>query len=289
MALVTFRNVSTSLPAILALCLLAARTAAGAGAVTTYDASDPAAPVVTQENLLASERFWPYRVALDEPWQPPGRERPIPARYDGVLLRVEADGRATVDFGRHGRWTVPVAETDLLARANQVREGSLTKLAPNLTLVLGPRLVPSDKPINYALKDLAWSVPGYLLVFAAPEDFEELASALAPLHERHGVWMVLFPQGQHVDGKIRQQIRSLDWKVPFLPDAYAEAYTFSQLGEDVPLPAVMLQTNEGRLLFQGSWGADTVAELRSTLDAAFGTEGDGAADGDGAATASAAP
>ena len=115
----------------LALALLIAFAALPAS-LRAADGAYPAA--VTEQNLLASERYWPYHVALTKPFQAlrPGTT--------GVLIRVESSSVARIDFGRDGLFEVPVAATDLVARANRVQRGELAKRAPNFVFALGPRL-----------------------------------------------------------------------------------------------------------------------------------------------------
>jgi hypothetical protein len=238
-----------------------------------YEVADPDAPVVTAENLLASERFWPYQVALVEPWRPDGRPQPLQAGARGVLIRVEASGRPRIDFGRNGRHVVPLGVTDLLQGANRIRRGEERKLGPNFALAIGSKLVDpgGERLAPFPLPE-ALERPGFLCVFADPdaEGFAPLAAALAPLRERHGVLTIFFPQGQHSDARIRDRLRALGWTVPFAYDFLAEAYSRSLLPDATALPALLLQTNEGRLLFQGEWRAGIVPELASALDAAFG-------------------
>jgi hypothetical protein len=235
-----------------------------------YVAADPSAPPVTLDNLMANERFWPYQVELRADWQPAGGKPPLRPGATGVLVRVQPGGAARVDFGRDGLHEVPVASTDLVERANQVRLGSLRKAAPNLVHSIAPRLVDSESesPRNFDFA-AAFAPAAFLSVFADPASrgFAELAAALAPLRARPGLLTVLYPQGAYPDMlATRQQLRALGWPVPFVMDSYAEAYTRSQLGEDTPLPALMLHTREGRLLYRGAWSGALPPELSSALD-----------------------
>ncbi len=243
-----------------------------------HHAEDPSAPVVTEGSLLASERFWPYQVALARPWQAPGRERPIEPGVLGVLIRVEADGIARVDFGRDGLYEVPIRETDLVDRANQVRRGDLYKMAPNLVLAVGPRLLDPTSTPPRGLGLAAASRPsGFLCVFADPgaPAFADLVAVLAPLRGRPGVSTILFPQGEHPDLEVAERLRSLGWTVPFMHDGLAEAYTRTLVPGGTPLPALLLATREGRVLFQGRWGAEIVPGLTSALEEGFGGAPDG--------------
>jgi hypothetical protein len=246
-----------------------------------YQAGDPDAAVVTESNLVESERFWPYQVALARSWQPAGGARPLSPGILGVLIRVEASGAALIDFGRDGRHEVPVGATDLVERANRIRQGELHKMAPNFVLAIGPRLLDSEsaEPRTFGVLETSRRRI-FLAVFADPgaEDFPDLAAALAPLRERDGLLTILFPQGEHPDSRVRERLRTLGWTIPFVYDHLSEPYSRSLLAEGVPLPALMLQTGEGRLLFQGGWSARAVRELRSALDAApSGTPAPGAA------------
>jgi hypothetical protein len=242
-------------------------------ALPEYHAEDASAPPVTEQSLLASERFWPYQAALTRPWRAPGRERPLPAGASGVLIRVEESGMARLDFGRDGLHEIAVGETDLVERANRVRRGELEKLAPNLLLAIGPRLLDSASaslhPLSYSI---AAEARGFLCVFADPGEtaFADLARALSPLDGRHGVLTVLLPQGEHPDARLRERLQALGWRVPFVYDHLAEAYTRPLLSEGIPLPALSLQTREGRVLLQRAWSAGAPAELAEALDRAWG-------------------
>ncbi len=244
-------------------------------------AAPPEAALVTEANLLAHERFWPYRVALTAPWQPAGREQPLPAGTTGVLIRVEGPGVARIDFSTDGKYEVPVDRTDLVENANRIRRGELTKQAPNFTWAIATRLVDSASGELVGLNpEILTGRPGFLCVFADPDgqEFGAIAAGLAPLRERHGVLTILFPLGQHPDAELRERLRALDWRVPFLYDFLSEPYTRTLLPSETPLPALLLQTNEGRVVFQGGWGPDAARGLSAALDAAFGADSAAAAD-----------
>src|SRR5262245_36661664 len=233
-----------------------------------------AAPPVTPENLLASESYWPYQVALVVPVKldPAGGKKPLAAGLRGVLIRVEESGQARIDFGRDGQHVVPVGATDLLERANRIRRGDDTKIAPNFALAIGTKILKpgAEHPETLGLPAAAQR-PGFLCVFADPgaKGFAELAAALAPLQDRRGVLTVLFPEGDHPDEEMAKRLRSLGWPVPFLFDFLAEAYIPTLLPAKTPLPAVLLQTNEGRLLYQSQWRPEVVGKLQAAIDRTF--------------------
>ena len=238
-----------------------------------YRPADASAPPVTQQNLLGSERFWPYRVSLTKPWQPDGRPKPLRKGDAGVLIRVESSGLARVDFGRDGQYLVPVAETDLLESANRIRMGELTKQAPNFVLAIAPRLFDSaaDPPQRLPL-DESMKARLFLCVFADPNGphIAELAASLAPLNGQKGVMTILFPQGDHTDPQVYARLRELKWPVPFVLDFLTKSYTRTILGEKPALPAVVLQTREGRLLLESRWNPDLASDLKRAIDSAPG-------------------
>lgn len=254
--------------ALLLLC------AAGGAEFPEHHAASPGAAAVTQENLLTSERFWPYQVSLLRSWKPAGREQPLEPGATGVLIRVEASGDARIDFGRDGLYTVPLGETDLLERANRVRLGKLEKLAANFVLAIGPRLVDpaADALRPFPIAETARH-PGFLTVFGSQEQLSEMAPALAPLNGRDGVLTIVLAQGSYPDARVREDLRRLGWTVPFVLDHLADAYTASLLPDGIAMPAVVLQTAEGHVLFQSTWGADLGARLRAAMDTAFGGPG----------------
>lgn len=239
--------------------------------------SDPAprsdAQDVTEQNLLASEQFWPYRVRLTEAYPVSGRDEPLPVGLTGVLIRVEPSGSPRIDFGGLGKYEIFVRATDLLARANEIRTGNAQKEEPNFIHAIKSRMLDSSSEVLQPLRlEETLRRSGFLCVFADPraEGFDALAAALAPLRERHGVMTILFAQGTHSDPELREKLRALEWPVPFLPDFLSEPYTRTLLVEGTPMPHVLLQTAEGRVLFQDQWGADASPRLIAALDEAFG-------------------
>lgn len=229
--------------------------------VPEHHVADPRAPVVTEATLLENEAFWPFQTALTGDGSV------------GVLIRVEQGGLARLDFGREGKRVVPVSQTDLVVRANQIRTGELDKAAPNFVQALGPRLLDSgsDELRPYPFATVA-EKPGFVCVFADPSqaEFASIAAALAPLHDRHGVATILFPQGEHPDLELRERLRALKWTIPYVYDHLSESYARSLLDDSVKAPAVVLLSREGRLWYASAWSPAVLPALRSTLDAAFG-------------------
>jgi len=262
--------------ALVVQALLLATTWPGAGASAAGDvlpehlAADTDAPVVTSENILASERFWPYQVALLRPWKPAGREAPLAPGLPGVLVRVETSTQVRIDFGRDGVHEVPLGETDLVERANRVRRGELEKEAPNFVWAIGARLLDPTLPTLASLSPRRVAEHrAFLCVFADPDadGFADLARALEPLRARRGLATLLFPLGAHPDAEVSLRLRSLGWTIPFVHDHLAEGYTRSLLPPEARTPALLLQTDEGRALLLRSWNAQTPSELLRVLEA----------------------
>jgi hypothetical protein len=230
------------------------------------------APVVTAASLLESEPFWPYKVKLTDAFVPPGRAQPLKAGQQGVLIRVQPGGLARIDFSTRGKFPVPIDKTDLVENANRIRRGEIAKELPNFVYAIGARLVDTEAETLRGLPhDLFADRPGFLCVFADPSDegFPALAEALAPLRDKNGVVTLLFPQGTHDDGDVRDKLHALHWTVPFVYDFLSEPYTRTLLDEGTPMPTVLLQTSEGRVLFQDEFSPAAVARLSAALDANF--------------------
>ncbi|HEU4429269.1 MAG TPA: hypothetical protein VFT98_10990 [Myxococcota bacterium] len=238
-----------------------------AGSLPAWEVAQPSATVVSEENLLASERFWPYRVAVTKR----DLSSPLAAGSEGVLIRVENGARARIDFGRDGVHTVPVAITNLVDEANKVRLGELKKLSPNLTLALGPRLSGSALGLGRLPLQETTAKRGFLVVFADPksEQFDALAKSLAPFQKHPGVLTVLLPQSLVNESTFGTRLASLGWTVPYVYDYLAAGYTDALLPDGTRVPAVTLQSAEGRLVFEGAWSPDVVPALRAALEAAF--------------------
>ena len=247
---------------------IAAEKVEDAGSLAPYIVKDVSAPQVTAENLIRNERLWPYQVALTKR----DLSAQVPTGVDGVLIRVEENHRVRIDFGRDGVHTVPVAITDVVQRANALRLGEATKIAPNLVLAIGPRLQGSPMgmlrvPLDFVTKERR----GFLLVFADPksEQFESIARALTPFSEHPGVMTALLPQTLVDEGTFGERMRSLGWKVPYVYDFLVPGYTDSLLADSVKLPAVGLFTAEGRTLLLSEWNAGLAAALEAEFARSF--------------------
>ena len=240
------------------------------GALSDWVASDESAAPVTEENVLESDRFWPYRVAAEESLHLTGTT--LTPGLEGVLIRVDASGVARVDFGREGIAEVPVGATDLVERANRVRRGELGKEAPNLAWALGTRLIDSrfDPPKALPFPDVRKAL-GFLTVYVDPTSaaFDEIARALAPLQGDSSLLVVVIAQGMLTDAGVYARLKDAGWPVPFLVGHLRAPYTRALLGEDLELPAVALQTSEGRVLYESRWSSAAARDLFAAIARAF--------------------
>lgn len=240
----------------------------------TYDASDPDANRISEESLLANERFWPYHVNLLTPRTVEGAPHPIQPVIPGVLVRVEEGSVARIDFGRRGKVELPVSETNIVEQANRVRLGEVSKMAPNFVLAVANRLYESESGHTRPYRlDLKSSQRDYLCVFADPESkgFAKVAASLAPLQQRENLLTILFQQTtrEHplIDPAVGKLLRKQSWPVAFSFSTYAEPFRRSLLGAEVKLPYVLLQTEEGRVLFEGPWHEGIASQLGTALAA----------------------
>ncbi len=235
--------------------------------VQAYEVADPSAPPITAENLLENDAFWPFHAALVRDWTPPGSSQPLP-RVLGALIRVSSRETLRVDFGRFGLHEMPIAATDVVEQANRVRRGELTKMAPNLVLTIGNKLLDTRSEVAsnyYIMRDTR--IEAILCVFADPsdEDFPSVAEALRGFERRGDVITVVFPQSRWKDSGVWRRLRELDWKVPFVIRRFSRPYRRSIAGEETPLPHVMLLTRDGRVLHRGPVAPDVAASIEKAL------------------------
>jgi hypothetical protein len=231
-----------------------------------------AGDAITQANVYEQERYWPAIVALTKEWLPQGETKPLKAQYRGTLVRVEADGRVRIDFGRHGKYDVPMDHTDLVERANEVRAGTRSKLAQNFVLRVGNSLVDSsgERMRPHTIDELA-GASGYLCIFADPraEDFPTLAKQLAAFEGVNGVRTVFFPQSTAREdlGFVYERLRTLSWHAAFMYPELSRNYTLSLLGEIPERPRSQLVSPEGRVLYEAEVGtAAGLSELRQAVE-----------------------
>jgi hypothetical protein len=176
--------------AVLFLLLFCASAEYTGSTLPEYHAQDPTAPVVSERNLLASERFWPYQTALTKPW------KSLPVGSLGVLIRVEPGDQARVDFGPR-RPPRAAHRRDGPGRAEQRDSlGKGREGRAELSLCAAPRLLDPATAKIYPFEDAAKNQV-FLCVFADP-----LARGVRSARQRArgahrpGMMPMLFPQGR---------------------------------------------------------------------------------------------
>jgi hypothetical protein len=225
------------------------------------------------ERLEREERLWPLRVSLVRELPADPGTRVLAAGTRGVLIRVEPGGLVRIDFGRAGVRRVPIAATDLVARASEIESGAVAKELPNFSFAIRQKLIDSDSdPMQpLAALDPLFAAANYLCVFADPdaESLPALARALAPLGGRADLAVIFFPQHRATDLAVRDRLRELDWRVAYLYAHLSEPYTRSLLDADTPLPALLLQSAEGRVLLERSGAELDPERIRPELERAL--------------------
>ena len=218
-----------------------------------YDPSERESAVVDSSNWNASERFWPYRVSLTPPASASGEAGAM--RLEGVVVHLDSTGRIRVDLGRDGVRTVPLESTDFLARANEVRLGSRTKLAPNFILAYGNRLLDvSNDPIRALRIDSLAGSRFFICLLAHPHDsrLPEWTEATRQLTEAvDGVVAIFFPLPDPVietTGGLNR-LHEADWPGFVMMAQYALPYRLSLWDGDPTQPLLMAFSPERHLLF----------------------------------------
>ncbi len=238
------------------------RTAADATTASSAPTADEGerseghrAAFITSANVLEHERAWPDIVALVEPWTPPGTEQVLKPGYRGALIRVEADGRARIAFGRHGNQLIPLDHTDLIERANEVAAGGRHKIAPNFLAHFGTQLLHPDLEgiAPYPTPELAKSTR-FLCIFANPArpDFPALVERLRSLGEVAGLQVLFFPLAMPEGSaeRVKETLTTFAWRVPFAYPQAAEVHAQKLVGKIPEAPEALLITDEGRSLLE---------------------------------------
>lgn len=222
---------------------------------TPSPSEDTEAGSITAGNILAHENAWPDIVALVVPWTPSGAEQPLKVGYRGALVRVEEDRRVRIAFGRHGNHLIPIEDTDLIARANEVQAGKRHKIAPNFLAHFGTQFLhPTSEELGPFPTPLLAKSTRFLCVFARPSEltFPTLASWLSPLQDVPGLQMLFFPLDMPRDSaqEVKTSLENLDWPVPFAYPQAAEVHAQKLLGAVPTRPMALLITGEGRMLLE---------------------------------------
>lgn len=227
--------------------------------------------VITAENLYDHEEYWPNIVTMAADWMPPAVTPRRPQTLQGVLIRIEDNGRARVDLARFGRVDVAIDETDLVERANGVRRGEIFKHRGNFTMQIGTKLVSStgNEPGPQPSREIK-SAEILLCVFADPRsmEFEPLALQLDRLADDRDLQMIFVPQNVRREDLnfVHSTLRKHNWEVPFTDPAQSAIQTTILIREKPIAPHALLVTREGRVLVDTALnGASAFEVLRAAI------------------------
>ncbi len=195
------------------------------------------------------EAYWPARASLVRDWTPPGHDVALSVGSRAIVVRLEKGGRVRLDFGRNGRFSVPLEVTDVVARASAIERGDATRGDDNFLGMIasrvwrtGPGVLPEP---HRGLKHDRW----FIAVFAAV-DGKELA-ALAEI-DWHGLLpedaeVIVFGQGRHTDEALRLRLAGLGWWAPQVVAHNSAAITDTLFDPGFPLPRVTVFSRQGRV------------------------------------------
>lgn len=100
-----------------------------------------ATPALTDSAVYKDSALWPPRAGLTSDFTSADTESPrtIPDGREAVLIRLEPGEpvHAVLDFGRLGLHRVPLAQTDVMDRAEKIAAGEVEKETPNWTMMIG--------------------------------------------------------------------------------------------------------------------------------------------------------
>lgn len=219
----------------------------------SYDFATPDAAAITSENVYERDRYWPDQVVLPEPVELESGNETRPNQRAIVIRLLEPGDEVLLDFGRGGVHTVPIEQTDFVERAEAMRTGERTQIAPNLVLALSSRLVDPDgeNPVGYQY-DHAKGWDAFALIVAAPAqlDFEALKPVIEGLWEA-GVHPIWIPLDRESDVRVWKPLYDHQVNLPYVFRHFAEPYV-NVLGiDDLEPPYYMLMTENGKLLDSG--------------------------------------
>jgi hypothetical protein len=221
---------------------------------------------VEAAGIFEDEAHWPYQVALVEDWKPDGVASPLAKGSVGVLIRLESDAVARIDFGRDGLYEVPVGVTDLVARIERARR-DIVQPSPNFVTAISARLLDPSGEALAAYPRAAVAKRELFLCVIAGTGFAAIWKELAPIRERDETLILLLPQGEHPDDAFHGTLRDIGWSAPFVYDHLAEAYARILLGAEASRESwVLLQSPAGKVLYRERWSPASVPRLIEILE-----------------------
>ena len=78
--------------------------------------------------------------------------------------------------------------------------------------------------------------------------------------------IVLFPQGAHDNERVLARCEEVGWASPFLYSLYVRGFTAAYFGDDAESPSLILQTPNGRLIYETAWRAGALTDLSNAVE-----------------------
>lgn len=168
----------------------------------------------------------------------------------GVLLRLE-EGLLLIDFGRNGVHQVEIEKTDFETNYLKIKNKEIEKLAPNLTAMIGPRLVTYS--VNYKTKSFESFkiVEKYNLILVADSEraqkelkrFNKRISKITRNSDKELV--ILMPNSQAIYKFCKKHKLDYYMIMPGVVDGYRNAFQLGDYEADFQL--IQLDAN-GQIL-----------------------------------------
>lgn len=206
-------------------------------------------------SIVEQSKYWPPYVTMRETVEQDGRV--YKAGLKGVLIRVEDDSEAIVDFGRKGILRVAIKQTDLLENARKIHSGIVEKEYPNWTMMVGRGFFEvRDGKLQPVSLDTLTDYESFLFIYlAGPEEMDdfatyarELDSRLEALREAKCFPVVLHTQPTGGNDGIRTLLEEVGLELPFMRTHLTQAYTMSMQHAPEFFPNGVLTDAEGKTL-----------------------------------------
>ena len=137
---------------------------------------------LSHEEVFENSDLWPLRASVLE-------EANLGGGFPGVVIRIEPDGSALIDFGREGIVSKDIDETDILESASLIHSGERVKELPNFvyyTANMFVRHLGSEENLGISPEQMLQH-DGLVLVYVNAETVEgasDLVAGLRSLNEQ---------------------------------------------------------------------------------------------------------
>jgi hypothetical protein len=242
-----------------------------------------AAPALTETAVYEDSALWPPRAALTADFtstEPAAAPRTLPAGREAVLIRLEPGEpvRALLDFGRLGLHPVPLARTDVLARAEKIAAGETKKEIPNWTMMLGRGFsklhpAPLTGGTNVPLTDLE-EIEHFLILYldADPEAMQATAELLdrqTDAFEARSILPVIFGLGDFPyigEAAYQETLRENGMEKQLFMAPHVSVPYATSMAHTIPAtPAIVLVDAEGKTLYQPDGETATIGTMFAKL------------------------